>query len=496
LSFTLVPNLYESRISKKLHRFLRSSIIAAHAGPKECSMISAIHRQWVRATAFACALTLAPGEGLLRAQQPPAEPKPAAGAAAKKTADQLDSLVAPIALYPDPLLAQVLAATTYPLEIVQAARWLKDNSKLTGENLTKAAAKQPWDPSVSAMVAFPDALKLLDANIQWTQDLGNAFLDQQSDVMDAVQRMRKKAKDGGKLQSSKEQKVEVQTVEQKQVIVIQPSDPQVIYVPSYSPTVVYGAPPVYAYPPVVYPSTGAVVATAAVSFGVGVMMGAMWSGCCGGSYGWGMGWGGNNITINNNFSNRYNYNNISGGNRINTGNIGSGNGNWQHNAEHRRSVPYGNKDTAQRFNSNRDQSGRTDRGNRTNDRGQGDRGQGDRGQGDRGQGDRGQGDRGQGDRGGGRDNAGRDAVGDRDRGQSGSRSGAGQDRVGNRSVDSGSRSNSAFGDGGSRAKTEAASNRGFSSTRSSGSSSRSSGGFSGGGSRSSGGASRGGGRRR
>ena len=116
-----------------------------------------------------------------------------------KSADQLDSLVAPIALYPDPLLGQILAASTYPLEIVQAQRWLKENSKLTGENLTKAAAKQPWDASVQALVAFPQALKLLDENIQWTTDLGNAFLDQQSDVMDAIQRMRKKAKDGGKL---------------------------------------------------------------------------------------------------------------------------------------------------------------------------------------------------------------------------------------------------------------------------------------------------------
>jgi hypothetical protein len=445
-------------------------------------MTSVRHRQWVRATAFACALALTPGEGPLLAQQPAAPATPVA----KKTADQMDSLVAPIALYPDPLLAQVLAASTYPLEIVQAARWLKENAKLTGENLTKAAAKQSWDASVSAMVAFPDALKLLDTNIQWTQELGNTFLDQQSEVMDAVQRMRKKAKDGGKLESSKEQKVEVKTVEQKTVIVIQPSDPQVIYVPSYNPTVVYGAAPVYAYPPVVYPSTGAVVATAAVSFGVGVMMGAMWGGCCGGSYGWGANWGGNNnITINNNFNNRYGYNNISGGNRVNTGDrntVGSGNSSWQHKPEHRRSVPYGNKDTAQRFNgSARDQSGRTERfdgrGNQAGDRGN----------------DRGN-DRGSGDRAGSRDNAAardRDTGGNRDRGQSGSR--AGQDKVGNRAVDSGGRSDSAFGNSGSRAKTEAASNRGFSRSRSSAGSTRSSGG---GGSRSSGGASRGGGGRR
>ena len=138
-------------------------------------------------------------------------------------------------------------------------------SEAQGEELTKAAAKQPWDASVQALVAFPQALALLDANIQWTTDLGNAFLDQQGDVMDAVQRMRKKAKDAGKLETTKEQKVEVKTVEQKTVIVVEPANPQVIYVPQYQPTVVYGAPAGLAYPPVVYPP-GYAVATAAVEF--------------------------------------------------------------------------------------------------------------------------------------------------------------------------------------------------------------------------------------
>src|SRR4051794_25399719 len=309
---------------------------------------------WFRVTAVICAVLVTPGELPLIAQGQ--QPAPAAGAEAPqlKSADQLNSLVAPLALYPDPLLAQVLAASTYPLEIVQAARWLKENSKLTGENLTKEAAKQPWDASVQALVAFPQALKLLDENIQFTTDLGNAFLDQQSDVMDAVQRMRKKAKDGGKLQTTKEQKVEVKTVEQKTVIEIQPANPQVIYVPSYNPTVVYGAAPVYAYPPVVYPSAGYVAATAAVSFGVGVMMGAMWSGCCHGGYGWGANWGGgnNNITINNNFNNRYGYNNstnINGGNRANVGNGNRGGNSWQHNPSHRGAVPYNNRSTAKQY---------------------------------------------------------------------------------------------------------------------------------------------------
>jgi len=416
------------------------------------------HTEWLRVTALICAVLIAPGGYPLLAQ----EQSPAAGEEKPtlKPPDQLDSLVAPIALYPDPLLAQSLAASTYPLEIVQAQRWLKSNPKLTGENLTKAAAKQPWDASVQALVAFPQALKLLDANIQWTTDLGNAFLDQQSDVMDAVQRMRKKAKDGGKLQSGKEQKVDEKTVESKQIIEIQPADPQVIYVPSYEPTVVYGAAPVYAYPPVVYPSTGAVVATAAVSFGVGVMMGAMWSGCCGhGGWGWGCGWGGNNnITVNNNFNNRYGYNSNRNTN-INSGNRGGNS--WQHDPAHRGAAPYGNRSTAQRFGgSARDSSGAVPRFDRS----------------------------GQGRNSGAADRAARPSTRD-----TGNRAQAGQDRVGNRSIGSDSGRGSAFGGSESKARTQAASDRGFSSSRQSGgSSARSSGGGS---SRGGGGRARGGRRR-
>ena len=438
------------------------------------------HPGWFRSMALICVVLIAPGGIPLLAQdqQPAAQEPPKL-----KTADQLDSLVAPVALYPDPLLAQLLAASTYPLEIVQAERWLKANSKLTGENLTKAAAKQPWDPSVQALVAFPQALKLLDENIQWTTDLGNAFLDQQTDVMDAIQRMRKKAKDGGKLETTKEQKIEVKTVEQKTVIEIQPANPQVIYVPSYQPTVVYGAAPVYAYPPVVYPSAGYVAATAAVSFGVGVMMGAMWGGCCGGGYGWGMGWGNNNVVINNNFNTRYGYNNVNniqGGNRTNVGN-GNRNGNsWQHNPTHRGAVPYNNRNTAQRFGGGtRDGSGAGQR----NDRG----GQGRNGAGaDRGSNNRGP-------------QASTRDVG-ANRGQGDAR--GNQDRVGNRSVGSDSGRQSGLSGSQSRSRTEEASNRGFNSSRQSGggaASRPSSGGGSA--SRSSGGGggasrSRGGGRRR
>src|SRR5437868_5049491 len=268
---------------------------------------------------------------------------------------QLDSLVAPIALYPDPLLAQTLAASTYPLEIIQLQQWLVKNKNLKDKALADAVAKQPWDPSIQAMAALPDVVKRLADDIQWTTDLGNVFLAQQSEVMDAVQRMRKKAQDAGNLKSSEQQKVETKVIESKQVIVVQQASPEVVYVPSYNPTVVYGA-PVYPYPPIYYPPAGYYAAGMAISFGIGIAMGAAW----GGGWGWGCGWGGNNdITINRN--NNFNRNsNISGGNRTNIGggrnNVGGGNrpstmpGNkWQHDAGHRGGAPYRDKATADRF---------------------------------------------------------------------------------------------------------------------------------------------------
>ena len=212
---------------------------------------------------------------------------------AKIPAAQLDSLVAPIALYPDPLLAQTLAAATYPLEIIQLQQWLKKNPDLKDKALADAVAKQPWDPSVQSMAALPDVVKRLADDIQWTTDLGNAFLAQQKDVMDAVQRMRKKAQDKGTLKTTEQQKVDTQVVESGQsVIVIEQTNPQVIYVPSYDPVVVYG-PPVYPYPPIYYPyyPPGA----AFVSFSFGFMMGAWMSG----GWGYGCGWGHSSVYINN-----------------------------------------------------------------------------------------------------------------------------------------------------------------------------------------------------
>jgi hypothetical protein len=257
----------------------------------------------------------------------------------KLTADQLDALVAPIALYPDPLLSQSLVASTYPLELVQAQQWAEKNKSLKGDELTKAVEKQPWDASVQATVVIPDLLKRLTEDITWTHNLGNAFLEQQDEVMDAVQRLRKKAKDGGKLDSSEQQKVETKTVETKTIIEIQPVSTSVVYVPTYSPTVIWG-PMYYPYPPIYYPPY---YGGAWLGFGVGIAVGIGISG----GWGWGCGWGGggNNVYINHN----NNFNRINTGN-INTGNIGSGNrSNWNHNPSHRGGAPYASTNTASKF---------------------------------------------------------------------------------------------------------------------------------------------------
>ena len=458
-------------------------------------------------------------------QQPAASPQAAQSPTSQQTqnasadqpparipADQLDSLVAPIALYPDPLLSQVLVASTYPLEIIQLQQWLEKNKNLKDKALMDAVSKQPWDPSIQAMAPLPDVVKRLADDVQWTTDLGNAFLAQQSDVMDAIQRMRQKAQGKGALKSNEQLRVETKVVQEKTVIVIEQTSPEVVYVPVYDPVYVYG-PPVYPYPAIYYPAypTGTVVAAAAISFGVGVALGAAWSG----GWGWGCGWGDNDIDIN--VNNNFNRNtNISGGNRVN--NIGSGN-KWQHNPQHRGGAPYPNRTTADRFGgpargdslANRQkaagkqlarQEGNLDSVNRgASDRG----GAGSRGDRDRDAArDRSVG----GNRGGGASGeraSSRDAARASDRSRnSGNRSGGG--RVGSRNVGSSSGNRGVFegsGSGGSGAR--ASSNRGstsmggsrgsnMGSRGSSGGASRSGGGG-GGGARGGGGGGRGGGRR-
>jgi hypothetical protein len=280
----------------------------------------------------------------LAQQQPPVNQQmPSGGPQAQSqqalTPDQLDSLVAPIALYPDPILSQVLVASTYPLEIVEAERWLGQNPSLQGRALVDAAAKQSWDASVQALVILPDLLKRLNTDIGWTSDLGNAFLSQQQGVMEAVQRMRQKAESRGALQSTKEQQVTTSTQGGNTYIEIQPASPEVVYVPQYNPEAVWGPPAYYPYPPIYYPSTGEIIAASAISFGVGVAVGAIWSGGWGG-WGWHCGWGRNNVVINNNFINSNHFNRV---------NVANGN-NWVHNPAHRGGVPYRNRDVANRFN--------------------------------------------------------------------------------------------------------------------------------------------------
>jgi len=288
-----------------------------------------------------CVILLTAGEVPLVGQSTTGTASATGATATKISSEQLDSLVAPIALYPDPLLAQTLAASTYPLEIVQLQQWLVKHKDLKDKALAEAVAKEPWDPSVQSMAGLPDVVKRLADDIQWTTDLGNAFLSQQSDVMDAVQRMRKKAKDKGNLKSNEEQKVETKVVENKTVVVVDQANPQVVYVPSYNPVVVYGA-PVYAYPPIYYPPPGYYAAGMAVSFGVGVAMGAMWSG----GWGYGAGWGHNDvdINVNNNFNRNSNINSSRTANRSNTAS-----GKWQHNSQHRGGAPYADRSTADRF---------------------------------------------------------------------------------------------------------------------------------------------------
>ncbi len=280
--------------------------------------------------AFCGTILFVPGPGALLAQQA-SEAGAVQETAALLPPAQLESLVAPIALYPDALLAQTLVASTYPLEIIQLQQWLAKNPGLKDKALADAVAKQPWDPSVQSMAAIPDVVKRLADDIQWTTELGNAFLAQQGDVMDAVQRMRTKAMDKGALASNEQQKVATETTGGTTVIIVESANPEVVYVPTYSPTVVYGA-PVYPYPPIYYPyyPPGA----AFVSFTFGVMVGAAWGGyCCG------MGWGHNDIDIN--VNNNFNRNNVNRGQ-------GSG-GKWQHDPQHRGGAPYSDRATANKY---------------------------------------------------------------------------------------------------------------------------------------------------
>jgi hypothetical protein len=223
-----------------------------------------------------------------------------AGATAQTfNTEQLDALLAPIALYPDPLLTQILMASTFPLQMVAAGRWIEEpaNKTLSGDTLSKALEAQNWDPSVKSLTPFPNVLTMMNANLDWMQQLGYAFADQQADVLDSVQRLRRQAQSSGSLQSTPQQVVRTD----RQAIVIEPAQPDVVYVPSYNPTAVYGTWPYPSYPPVnLPPPPGYVAGTALVSglaFGAGLAVTA-------GLWNWASpGWGAGNVNVN---VNRYN----------------------------------------------------------------------------------------------------------------------------------------------------------------------------------------------
>ena len=256
--------------------------------------------------------------------------------------EQLDQLLAPIALYPDSLLAQIFMASTYPLEVVEAARWAKQHQNLKGDALTSALEKESWDPSVKSLVNFPQVLEMMNEKLDWTQKLGDAFLAQQKEVMDTVQKLRSKAEAAGNLKNNDKQKVVVE--KETKTIIIEPSSPDVIYVPVYNPTVVYGTWWYPAYPPAYYYPPGYAAGAALFSFGMGVALGAAWG------YAWGgCNWRGGDVNVNVNKNINLN-NKIDRGKYKNqvTGGPG-GQGAWKHNPEHRRGVAYRDSGTAQRF---------------------------------------------------------------------------------------------------------------------------------------------------
>ncbi len=266
--------------------------------------------------------------GIARAQNEPQPFKP----------EEIEALVAPIALYPDDLLSQVLMASTYPLEVVQAARWQKANPNVKGDDAVKAVADQTWDVSVKSLVAFPQVLEPMDQKIDWTQKLGDAFLADQKAVLDAVQRLRTKAQTEGNLKSTEQQKVVVEQQAQQTVIVIEPAKPDVIYVPSYNPTVVYGVWGYPGYPPYFWPPSP--IYYPGGWYGGAFAWGVAWGFAAGAIFG-GCNWGRGDVNINVNRATNIDRN-------FNRDRVGSGN-RWEHNKSHRQGVAYRDNASRQKY---------------------------------------------------------------------------------------------------------------------------------------------------
>src|SRR6204780_3163473 len=304
-----------------------------------------------------------------QASAPPSQAPPYT----QQTPDQLKKVVAPIALYPDSLGAQILAASTFPEQIVEADRWVQAHPDLKGDALAQAVDQQSWDPSVKALTAFPTVLGNMDKNISWTSSLGDAYYNQEQGVMDAIQVMRQKAQQAGNLKDTPQQTVQTQDSN----IVIQPTQPDVVYVPAYDPWLVYGY-PVAAWPGLYpYPGIwwgGPSLYWGGIGFGIGFYGGFGW-----GWGHWGVGWGGRTVIFNNNryysrsntFYNRNNYyrgggergvaNNVRGGGERGAGERGGGeraNAGGVYNHPGGRDTPFhGNTQAARGFDQSRGQSG-------------------------------------------------------------------------------------------------------------------------------------------
>jgi hypothetical protein len=311
-------------------------------------------RSWFWRGVSLIAIMAMAGIGSVAMAQGPAPPAPNQAPAQPIPPQQLDNLVAPIALYPDPLLGQTLAASTYPLELVEAKQWVQANPTLQGQQLTDAARQQPWDASVQAMVAMPDVLNRLTEDIHWTTDLGNAFLAQQADVMAAVQRMRTRAEANGKLQSTPQATVTNEDQGAQSAVEIQPADPQMVYAPTYDPAYIWGPSAWGDYPPLYYPSYG-------FWSGPGINMGLCFGGWGGWGFGyggfgwgWGMNWFGGGLFVNGGFFNHYGYGYGGGFGRGYGGGfggrgIGGGMTAWAHDPNHRQGVGYGNSQLNNRY---------------------------------------------------------------------------------------------------------------------------------------------------
>ena len=257
--------------------------------------------------------------------------------------EEIEALAAPVALYPDSVLTQALMASTYPLEVVQAARWIKANPNVKGDAALKAVESQPWDVSVKSLVAFPQVLEAMNDKLDWTQKLGDAFLAQEKDVFAAVQQLRSRANQSGNLKSNEQQNVIVEPAPAgsatQSIVKIEPANPQVIYVPSYNPTVVYGGWPYPAYPPYSYPPYPAYYPGGALvtgfAWGVGLAAaGAIFSNA---------NWGGGDVNINvnkaANIDRNFDRTKVEGGR-------------WNHDSSHRKGVAYRDNATREKFGNN------------------------------------------------------------------------------------------------------------------------------------------------